>query len=105
MDRLDGDKKVIGSIVGIPCTGGRRIFPSNWIWGGISRAHFEKRCLVCIVLCSAVSDNFWPTVLCKVAPLSQHIVCRLSSSVTFCIVACMTYRPQMFAPTRGFSGP
>jgi len=34
--------------------------------------------------------------------LSQHVVCRLS--VTFCIVACMTGRPQMFAPTRAFSG-
>jgi len=28
--------------------------------------------------------------------------CRLS--VTFCIVACVTDRPQMFAPTRWFSG-
>ena len=46
---------------------------------------------------------FWPTVLCKVAPLSRYVVC-LSSSVTFCIVACMTDRLQMFAPTRGFFG-
>jgi len=51
----------------------------------------------------AKTNIFWPTVLCKVAPLSQHVVCRLSS-VTFCIVACMTGRPQMFAPTRGVSG-
>jgi len=37
-----------------------------------------------------LTNVFWPTVLCKVAPLAQHVVCRLSSvclSVTFCIVA------------------
>jgi len=32
------------------------------------------------------------------------VVCRRLSSVTFCIVACITGRPQMFASTRGFSG-
>jgi len=30
-------------------------------------------------------------------------VCR-DLSVTFCVVACMTDRPQMFAPIGGFSG-
>jgi len=39
----------------------------------------------------------------SVAPLSQHVVCRLS--VTFCIVACMTGRPQMLHLPGDFRGP
>jgi len=51
--------------------------------------------------------SFWPTVLRKVAPLSQHVVCRLSSSVVCDVLYCGLYdrRPQMFAPSRRFSGP
>ena len=37
--------------------------------------------------CSGL-DTFWPTILCKVAPLAHCVVClSSSSSVTFCIVA------------------